>query len=143
MKEDLAVAGIELTELALPAGELYGQFMETGAHDTIDFAWATNGDPSFGSDLFACTGMQNYGRYCSQEVSDLLAAANREFDHEPARAALANRADALMAVDLPSLPLYAYPSLLAYRTTLDGLVNKTSAQGPFWNAADWRLRRWA
>jgi peptide/nickel transport system substrate-binding protein len=141
MKEDLAVAGIELTEVALPAGELYGQFMETGAHDTIDFAWATNGDPSFGSDLFACTGMQNYGRYCSQELSDLLAAANREFDHEPARAALANRADALMAVDLPSLPLYAYPSLLAYRTTLDGLVNKTSAQGPFWNAADWRLRR--
>ena len=46
-----------------------------------------------------------------------------------------------MTVDLPSLPLYAYPSLLAYRTTLDGLVNKTSAKGPFWNAAGWRLRR--
>jgi peptide/nickel transport system substrate-binding protein len=55
-----------------------------------------------------------------------------------ARIKLVNKADAIMANDVPTIPLYQKPSYFVYMTSLKGLVDKPSNQGPTWNTETWK-----
>ena len=75
--------------------------------------------------------------YCSEDVRDLLESAESEVD-PLARASLLKGADAILADDVPSLPLFLRPSFLAYQRTLHGPANNPTEQGPLWNVAECR-----
>ena len=135
MQDQARAAGIELRTDNASAAHLFGTRLPALDYDLIMFAWIL-GDPAGSYALYGCGGSLNSLGYCSPTVTDLLERAAGEVDAD-ARAALANDADAQLAEDLPSLPLFVRPTFLITRKTLHGAVNNPSPQGPTWNVEDW------
>ena len=56
------------------------------------------------------------------------------------RRALFQRADALFAKDLPTIPLYSPPNPLIRKSSLAGTSNNPSPTGFAWNIQQWHWR---
>ena len=115
----------------LPAGD-------EGAWDLFSFAWVGSPDPFGGNTIWQCEGDQNYNGYCNEEVTRLLDETDTIID-EQERAAKYNEADALMADDLPVLPLYQKPTFFAWNEKIQGPEDNPTEWGPTWNAGEWFL----
>jgi peptide/nickel transport system substrate-binding protein len=138
MRAQLHDAGIELVPDFEPALDLFNTLLPTGAFDAATYGWVWPGDASGADQVYGCAGDSNFGGYCSNEVTSLLEQADSRPD--PAqRAGLVNQAMAILADDVPSLPLYHPPTLLYYGASLHGLQDNASSQGPFWNSEDWSI----
>jgi peptide/nickel transport system substrate-binding protein len=135
MQAQARAAGIELVPDNSSAGVLFGVRLPARDYELIMFAWQKGADPGHPVDLYGCDGGQNDLAYCSDAVTNLLASAETEVD-PVTRSSLLNQADALLAEDVPSLPLFLRPAFLTYQTTLHGPRNNVEA-GPTWNVEDW------
>lgn len=140
VQEDFAAqaraAGIELLPDNSSGGELFGVRLPARQYELIMFAWVLS-DTFPPLERYGCTGGSNHMGYCSAPVTDLLARAEAEVD--PAeRARLVNAADAILADDAPTIPLFVRPTFVAHRTALTGpQVNPAGAAT--WNAEEWYL----
>jgi peptide/nickel transport system substrate-binding protein len=105
-------------------------------YQLIMFAWTLADDPVRQVSKYGCGGDANFMAYCSPIVTDLLNSSETEID-APARSALVNEADRILAEDVPTIPLFVRPAFLAYRTTLHCARNNPSSEGPTWNVEDW------
>jgi peptide/nickel transport system substrate-binding protein len=102
------------------------------------FAWVGSGDPAGQVDIYGCGGQSNWKAYCSKKVTDLLRASDAELN--PAkRRSLVDRADKIMALNLPTIPLYQKPTYFVYKTKLRGMRDNPTSAGPTWNVEDWRI----
>ena len=89
--------------------------------------------------IWGCGGESNYLNYCNRKATKLLEASNSELDPKK-RAALFAKADALMANDVPTIPLYSRPNPLVWKSNLVGMKNNASLTGFAWNMEDWRWK---
>jgi peptide/nickel transport system substrate-binding protein len=139
LQEQLREIGIEVESEFGDAAVVFGnQGLAGGKYDLFLFAWVGNPDPSGSVEIHKCEGTQNFQNYCNEEVTDLLEQSDSTVD--PAeRAALMNEADALMAEDLPILPMYQKPTFFAFTDRLQNAIDNATQQGPTWNAEDWFL----
>jgi peptide/nickel transport system substrate-binding protein len=139
VQEQLREIGIEVESEFGDAAVVFGnQGLAGGKYDLFLFAWVGNPDPSGSVEIHKCEGTQNFQNYCNEEVTDLLEQSDAAVD--PAeRAALMNEADALMAEDLPILPMYQKPTFFAFTNRLQNAIDNATQQGPTWNAEDWFL----
>ncbi|MDX6400098.1 MAG: glutathione transport system substrate-binding protein, partial [Gaiellaceae bacterium] len=78
----------------------------------------------------------NYGEYCNRNVTKLLKASDHELSDKK-RVVLINKADTLMANDVPQIPLFQRATYFVYKSNLKGMVDNASSQGPSWNAENW------
>ena len=136
--QQAAAAGIELVDDNSPPPVLFGERLPAGNFELIMFTWVKGADPAGEVGVYGCGGDQNYNGYCSEEVTDLLTASDAELD-PVARAGLINAANAAIAVDVPTLPLFNRPVLLIYRDRVHGARNNPTNQGMVWNIEDWWL----
>ena len=83
-------------------------------------------------------GGQNYKLYCNRKVDNLLKAGDAELDPTK-RTADYQQAAALMAADVPVIPLYSPPNILVYKSAIKGMQdsNNPTQEGPTWNAELW------
>jgi peptide/nickel transport system substrate-binding protein len=141
VKDQLKRIGIEIDDAPLPASVVFSPTgIPSANYDLANFAWTTAPDPASFVQMWSCGGESNFTRYCSSAASNDLAAAGMELD--PAkRRALFQHADALLARDLPSIPLYSRPNPLIWRSAVVGLKNNPSPAGFAWNAETWHWRR--
>jgi len=130
-------AGIEMRIENSPSRIFFPNVSEENYHLAL-FAWVTSGDPAGQADVYGCGGGSNWKGYCSKKVTDLLKAADSELDSE-GRKALVDRADVIMANNLPTLPLYQKPTYFVYKTKIKGMKDNPSNAGPVWNIEDWRI----
>jgi peptide/nickel transport system substrate-binding protein len=139
MQAQAKQAGFELKAAFQPAGVFFSADGVFGQNFQIAlYADVASGDPGDFTSSFSCGGENNYGKYCSQPVTNALKAADEELD--PAkRAALVNKAVKLMSANTPRFPLYQKPTFLVYKTKIKGLKDNPSLQGPTWNVMDWSL----
>src|SRR5436190_4908160 len=139
-KSDLRSIGIGVNERPLPANVLFGPTgFASGHFDVVDFRDITSGDPGDWYDAYRCFGSGNFTGYCSHTVDSLLKAANGELDREK-RSRLFQRADAIMATQVPMIPLYQVPALLIHRSNLLGMRMNPGVGGAVWNIEDWHWR---
>jgi len=141
IKAELKSIGIEITDASLPANVLFGPTgIPSGNYDLANFAWVyASPDPAGNVPVWGCGGESNYLNYCNRAATKLMEASNSELD--PARRAKDfQQADALMAKDLQSIPLYARPNPLIWKSGITGMKNNPSAVGFTWNAEDWRWK---
>ena len=137
MQASAREAGIELVLENVFAGTLFGVRLPAGDFDLVIFTWPTSfGDPLGLVGLYGCGGGSNFMRYCSDDVTGLLEDSARELT-EGRRRALVNRADAIMADDLPSVPLFQRPLFMYSDASVRGLAENPTATGPTWNAEEW------
>jgi peptide/nickel transport system substrate-binding protein len=136
MVDDARAAGIELVPDNSTAGVLFGTRLPARDYELIMFAWPLGGTPNVGLGVFyGCDGASNFLAYCSERVTGLL--ANADEDDDPT--VLLRRADALLAEDVPSLPLFQHPLFLAHQQSLSGIEMNAGPQTLTWNVEEWRI----
>ena len=137
IKAQLKQIGLEIVDAALPANVVFGPTgIPGGNYDLADFAWVTAADPAGFVPTWGCGGEANYLNYCNRKATRLLEASNSELD--PAkRAKLFQQADVLMANDVPSIPMYARPNPLVWKSAVTGMKNNPSNVGFTWNMEEW------
>src|SRR5436190_6512735 len=141
VKDQLKRIGIEIDDAPLPANVVFGPTgIPSSNYDLANFAWSTAPDPASFVQTWSCAGESNFTRYCSSAATADLAAASAEVD-PGRRTALFQHADALLARDLPSIPLYSPPKPLIWRSGIVGMKNNPLPSGFAWNAEDWRWKR--
>jgi peptide/nickel transport system substrate-binding protein len=112
----------------------------TGDWDIFNFAWV--GSPTSGLtavNVYGCGRPQNFMNYCNRRVTTLLERVAATADDEK-RAALLNRADALLARDVPTLPMFALPAFVIHRRSISGVVRNPTNASLFWNAGSWSIK---
>jgi peptide/nickel transport system substrate-binding protein len=138
-------AGIEFRPDNQPS-RLFFPRISDNKYDLALFAWVGTGDPAGQTDIYDCVvkdskgnvieGGQNWKSYCNRNVTRLLKASDSELN--PAkRAAYVNKADTIIATDVPTIPLYAKPTYFVFSKAMHNLVDNPTNQGPTWNTERW------
>jgi peptide/nickel transport system substrate-binding protein len=139
VQAQLGRIGVEVVPLyATQQG--HDQVLASGAFDVTLFAWFGPGaeDGSM-KQIFGCGGSQNFMGYCQRLVTRDLDQSDRIL-HEGRRARVLNRADAQIARDLPTIPLFELPLVVAVRSSIRNFT-PAGFVAPLWNAEDWWLDR--
>jgi peptide/nickel transport system substrate-binding protein len=113
--------GIELVNAFGPRQLVLQTVLPSGDWDLALFSWGYGGDPAALVDVWGCKGSNNLIGYCNPKVTALFRRAAREL-RTSRRAPLLNRADALMARDLPTLPLFVRPGYVIYNSRIRNVV---------------------
>ena len=129
-------AGIELLNNFKPAGTYFGEDLPNHNYDLALFAWVGSPDPAGSVEIWKCNGQSNYMEYCNKKVSSLLEKSDVQLNVKK-RFALFNQADAMMANDIPTIPLYQKPTYLVFKAGIKGMKDNATLQGPTWNAEAW------
>jgi len=140
-------AGIEFRADSQPS-RLFFPRISTNKYDLALFAWVGTGDPAGQIDIYGCAdqktpdnplgaGGDNWKGYCNAKVTNALKASDAALDPK-ARIKLVNAADAQLAKDVPTIPLYQKPTYFVFKTSLKGLVDNPTLQGPTWNTEAWK-----
>ena len=150
LSEMTAPFGIGWEVVNYEAGELFQNRLPVLNFGPVAlFANSTSPDPSV-VPLYDINGIpteengftgQNYTAWAHQEGSDLAHAIDREVDPD-ARLELVQQLGDLVAEEVPWIPLYLLPNLLAWRTDmLTGPIDEYafSAYSGFYNLYDWSL----
>ncbi|MCY3805129.1 MAG: ABC transporter substrate-binding protein, partial [bacterium] len=149
VSEMTAPFGIGWEIINYDAGELFQNRLPVMNFGPVAlYASSTSPDPSVQT-LYDIDGIpteangytgQNFTAYASQEASDLAAAIDREVD-AGARLALVHELGAILADDVPWIPLYLLPYLLVWNSSLvEGPGAYTfSVYGGFKDIYDWRV----
>jgi peptide/nickel transport system substrate-binding protein len=140
-KNELRSIGIDIKDRPVPRNVAFSpDGYQSGDFDMVQFRIFTTGDPGDWYDQYRCGGNGNWTGYCSHAVDALLEAANAQLDPVK-RIALYQRADAIMATEIPVIPMYQVPAALIHRSDLLGMIANPGLDGPFWNIEAWHWRR--
>ncbi len=120
-----------------PPGILFNQIMPSGAFDAVELARFPSLD-AIGAEAYGCGRAFNYTGYCQRLVTRDLDQSDRILDAGQ-RARVLNRADAQMAKDVPVIPLFQTPNVIAYRATIRNVA--AASVHELWNAENWWLDR--
>ncbi len=138
-QKQLKSVGIELIPRFGPSGTVFGQILPSGDWDIFMFTW--QGSPTSSATSFVsygCGGDQNYMNYCNKKVSSMLQKA--QFTPDPkTRATLLNKAEVVMAEDVPSIPMFVRPGFLINNKRVSGTVINPTNQGSTWNVHTWTV----
>jgi peptide/nickel transport system substrate-binding protein len=140
IQRQLKSVGIELVPRFQPAGLLFGTTLPASDWDIIMYTW--NQSPASkitAKDLYSCGGEQNYGNYCNRRVTSLLNQTAVNLD-EAQRTKLLNQAEAIMANDIPSIPMFVRPVFAISNKKMKGLTAPTTLEGSTWNANAWGVQ---
>jgi peptide/nickel transport system substrate-binding protein len=129
-------AGIELKNGFVPAGTLFGSKLPAHDFDLAMFTFLVTVDPHYVVANFSCGSATNYTEYCNRTATQLLARSDRELNIAK-RLALVNRAGAIFGNDVPMIPLFQRPTYLVFKTSIKGMLDNPTSQGPSFNAENW------
>src|SRR6266568_2188060 len=129
-------AGIEFRADSQPS-RLFFPRISDAKYDLALFAWVGTGDPAGQVDIYGIGGGSNWKNYNNAIVTKDLKASDAALNPKT-RIKLVNAADAQMAKDVPTIPLYQKPTYFVFKTSLKGLVDNPTLQGPTWNTETWK-----
>lgn len=146
LQSQLADAGFEMTIDQVTPADLFGTIAPQG--DFQAGIWAlvdTFPDPTLSSTFSSvnipseANGFSgiNFYRTDIPGLDDLLGQVDSEIDTD-ARISVSHEADALIAENVPSLPLDTVPNVLLWSDKVGG-PEINPVDGPFWNLAEWGL----
>jgi peptide/nickel transport system substrate-binding protein len=147
IQDQLKKIGIEIKIANVEGSAVFDKFFpESGDFKDADydialFAWVgTPFTASSNQSLFIPGGGQNEMSYDNAEVGTLFTDAIQTADPE-VTVTKTNAADKILWEDLPTIPLYAKPTLLPVRDTIINVVDNASTYGPLWNAVTWGVKK--
>ena len=141
--EDLAAIGVGIESRFVPPSTFVTRdflFAEPDVWQVASFSWRAAGDPAQGLDTHRCDGALNVNRACVAEMEALFDEAEVTLDRQ-SRAALLNQADAAYLAELPLIPLYQKPELMAWSADLTGPLPNPGRSSDLWNVNAWSGRQ--
>jgi ABC-type transport system substrate-binding protein len=140
IQRHLRSVGIEILPVYAPRDVLFGPILEGGGFDLILFSYLKSPDaPGTTVGLYGCRAVQNFAGYCQRLVTRDLDQAQRILDANR-QAQVLNRADAQLAKDVPVIPLFENPFVVASRNAVRN-VGLTAQLDPFVNVENWWIER--
>lgn len=126
--------------------DFFGVGLAQGDFEVALFAWVGSGYVSGTSSTFmspdACASGSkgnNNGCYSNPEVDELYRALLSELDPDAARN-LVKEIETLLWEDIPTIPIFTFPALVAWSEDVDGVVNNLTQGGITWNMHEWSRR---
>jgi peptide/nickel transport system substrate-binding protein len=146
----LAKQGFKVTVDNSDADTMFQKRLPGGDFDMAVYIQVTSPDPTVTSILSSgqIPGPANKGQgqndtwYSSKAADDLMLKADGELDQDK-RADEVHQLDKILAADYVNIPLYAFPSMLTYRTdVISGPVDKfiNNPESNFWNMWEWTAK---
>ena len=139
IRDALAEVGIELVGKFLAPADLFAEGFLFGSPDQwqiVSFPWSFSADPHLSDSLFLCSGSLNVNRFCDPEVEALIRDARAEID--PARrVGLYQEADLMYLAQIPMIPIYQRPVVVAWNADLVGPEPDSRGLNDLWNIASW------
>jgi peptide/nickel transport system substrate-binding protein len=137
IQKQLKSVGIELLPRFQVAGTLFGTTLPSGDWDLVMFTWVQSPASKITSkDIYSCGGDLNYGKYCNNKASKLFNTTAATLD-PAARAKMLNQADAIMANDIPSIPMFVRPEFFIRNVKVKGPLANPTLTGDTWNVNVW------
>ena len=138
IQRQLRQVGIAVVPDFASRAVLFLQIIPSGEFDVALFNRGYAPESSGLKHIFGCQADYNYMGYCQRLVTQELDQADRILD-SARRVETLNRADRMLAEDVPVIPLYQFVELAARRTTLRGVVHTPG--NALSGAEDWWLAR--
>ena len=141
IQSQLKGIGVEVEPEFWPGTIFFSTVLPAHKFDIALFNWEM--DPSLWAPrwTFACGADQNYTGYCRGSVNRDLLATTRMLDVGPRVRAL-NRIDVELAKDVPVIPLFQQPFLVATNAKVRGVdPSSLSSTSYDWKTQDWWLAR--
>jgi ABC-type transport system substrate-binding protein len=134
IERQLRQVGVDVELEFAPPRVLFQQIVPSGAFDGAEYAlFSFSG---IGVDFYGCRRPFNTMGYCQRLVTADLDQSGRILD-VARRARVLNRADARISRDVPVIPLYQTPNVIAFRNTIRNVVSASAHE--LWNAENWWL----
>jgi peptide/nickel transport system substrate-binding protein len=111
-----------------------------GNWDVAMFAWAGSTLVSGNTGIYNTGGSSNPGKYSNSKVDAAMKAVNQEIDADRQSDQL-KIADTEMWKDLATIPLFAFPAVLATSNNADGVVYNPTQADLSWNSYQWSLKQ--
>lgn len=118
----------------------FGGSLLRGEFDVALFAWTGSPLLTQSYATYLTKGAQNNGNYSNPQVDQLLKQLYSELN--PAnQQRLLTELDTTLWSDLATMPLFAFPALLATTRNIEGVRYNPSASGVTYNVNDWTLKQ--
>jgi peptide/nickel transport system substrate-binding protein len=111
-----------------------------GNFDVAMFAWSGSSLVSGNTSIYKTGGGQNPGKYSNKSVDDALSAVNQELDVDK-QTVLLKQMDTTLWKDLATIPLFAFPAVVATSTNAEGVVYNPTQADLSWNSQEWSLKQ--
>lgn len=139
--EELSAVGIVVNSVNYPLNSLVDSVLNKGNFDMAIVGETGSTDATFHVSRYQPAhsgGRGNYMGYSSKPAEKLIEQASTELD--PATSANTyNKLDKLIWTDLPTLPLYSVPDVLAYDKGYHFIGRSSAASTIFWNSGTWQF----
>lgn len=138
---DLSAGGFDVTDDPVPEAMLDGQVLPGGHFDVALVPVPTGMYPSQLAGVFtesAPAGGSDWSGYDDPKTDTLFGQASEQLNAATARG-IYQQVDQELWADMPTLPLFAEPQLVAGRASLQGLLPLTTGSPPLAGAAGWTL----
>jgi len=138
----LKAVGIELRIDNVPGPKLFGKpdgLLHSGKYDLGLYAWTTSPDPNnitLWNSKQIPPGGQNYTRFRNAEVDQLTEEGTRVVDRAK-RAEIYRRIQAIMAEEMPMVPMLYWTTLDAVNNRVKGFRPNPTNSGNLWNCQEW------
>lgn len=131
-------AGFKVVDSGTPT--FFAKEWPGGQWDVAMFAWA--GSPLVtGSDgIYTTGGGQNPGGYSNKQVDTLTTELDQTIDKDK-QVGVQKQIDTLLWTDLATIPLFAFPGVLATSNNAEGVVYNATQADLSWNAAQWSIKQ--
>ncbi len=137
--QQLSNIGIVVNPVNYPVGTLMGSVLSGGNFDMAIVSQPGSSNAAYYAGRYLSTGsgsLDNYSRYSNPQADALIAKANMELDPGTS-ASEYNQLDQLIWSDLPSLPLYSVPEILAYTSGYNFIGASGRSSTIFWDSSTW------
>ncbi len=136
IQAQLKEIGIDVQFESLEAAAWSNQW-RTGVWDAIVSGWFLPSDPSITA-IYGCGGSNNFTGFCDPALDEIMQESDKNLD--PAvRKPLLDQAQALLAEDAFTLPIYAQVTPYYVDNDVTGFKGSGTNFGSFWNVYEWGL----
>jgi peptide/nickel transport system substrate-binding protein len=142
----LVAAGFDVVATPLSPLQLYGSTLPTGAFDLALVPVDASAYPSALGNVYSTSplitgGAQSadWSGFDDPKIDTLFTQAVQEL--APPRAhAIYQQIDQALWTAMPTLPLFAEPTVLVWSSSLSGLTDDPGGIGPLWSMREWAFR---
>jgi peptide/nickel transport system substrate-binding protein len=118
--------------------DFFGNGLAAGNFDVALFAWAGSPLVTSSSSTYITGGGNNNGKYSNPEVDSLIDELNVTPDPD-AQTKLIGQVEKFLWDDLATIPLFAFPGVVAYSTAIEGVKFQPSQTQVEWNMQEWSV----
>jgi peptide/nickel transport system substrate-binding protein len=131
-------AGFNVVDNGTP--DFFEKDLPTGNFDVAMYAWSGSPLVTGSSAIYITKGGSNYQAYSNPQVDQLTAQLNGEIDTAK-QVDLMKQIDTTLWTDLTTIPLFAFPGILATVPEAENVEYNATQQELAWNAHQWSLKQ--